>query len=89
MIGDGIYADALKDAVRMLYMQRCGSELTEDLAGDFAHPACHTGEAVIYGTNNKIDVSGGWHDAGDYGRYTVSGVKAVADLLLAISGSIR
>lgn len=83
VIGDGIYADALKDAVRMLYVQRCGSELTEDLAGDFAHPACHTGEAVIYGTNNKIDVSGGWHDAGDYGRYTVSGAKAVADLLLA------
>ena len=82
-IGEGVYDEALNDAVRMLYMQRCGTELTEELAGDFAHPVCHADEAVIYGTSNKIDVSGGWHDAGDYGRYTVSGVKAVADLLLA------
>lgn len=82
-IGEGVYDEALNDAVRMLYMQRCGTELTEELAGAFAHPVCHADEAVIYGTSNKIDVSGGWHDAGDYGRYTVSGVKAVADLLLA------
>lgn len=82
-IGEGIYDDAFDDAVRMLYMQRCGTELTEEFAGDFAHPVCHADKATVYGTSNKIDVSGGWHDAGDYGRYTVSGVKAVADILLA------
>ncbi|MFA9397614.1 MAG: glycoside hydrolase family 9 protein, partial [Clostridiaceae bacterium] len=31
----------------------------------------------------KIDVSGGWHDAGDYGRYVVPGAKTVADLFLS------
>lgn len=82
-IGEGIYDDAFADAVRMLYMQRCGEELTEEYAEDFAHPVCHAEKATIYGTSDKIDVSGGWHDAGDYGRYTVSGVKAVADILLA------
>ncbi|MBQ8151024.1 MAG: glycoside hydrolase family 9 protein, partial [Clostridia bacterium] len=29
------------------------------------------------------EVSGGWHDAGDYGRYIVPAAKTVADLLLA------
>lgn len=82
-IGEDPYPEVFDNVVKMLYLQRCGCELTKDLAGDFAHPECHTGEAVIYGTNNKIDVSGGWHDAGDYGRYVVSGAKAVADLLLA------
>lgn len=82
-IGDDVYQDLLKDAVRMLYLQRCGEELSEKQAGDFAHPACHTGEAVVYGTDEKKDVTGGWHDAGDYGRYVVSGAKAVADILLA------
>jgi len=82
-IGDGIYDDAFKDAVRMFYFQRCGSELTEDYAGEYAHAACHTDKATIYGTSTKIDVSGGWHDAGDYGRYTVAAAKAVADLMLA------
>ena len=31
----------------------------------------------------KIDVSGGWHDAGDYGRYIVPAAKTIADLLYA------
>ena len=81
-IGDDIYKDVTKDVVRMLYMQRCGCELPESLAGDFAHPECHTAKAKIYGTNDYIDVSGGWHDAGDYGRYVVPGAKTVEDLFL-------
>lgn len=88
-IGYGIYGDSFKDVVRMLYLQRCGCELTSDLAGDFAHPECHNTEATIYGTNQKIDVSGGWHDAGDYGRYVVPGAKTVADLLLAFEKDVK
>lgn len=84
-IDDKVYADAFKASLRMFYLQRCGMELTADLAGDFAHPACHTEKATIFGTSEKIDVSGGWHDAGDYGRYVVSGAKAAADLMLAYS----
>lgn len=82
-IGETVYDETFTNVVKMLYLQRCGMELTEDCAGDYAHPVCHDTEAVIYGTSNKIDVSGGWHDAGDYGRYVVSGAKTVADLLLA------
>ncbi len=82
-IAEGVYDDAFKAIFRMLYLQRCGSALPEEYAGQFAHDACHTGEAVIYGTDKKKDVSGGWHDAGDYGRYVVSGAKTVADLLFA------
>ena len=69
----------------MFYLQRCGCELKEDLAGDFAHAVCHAEKATVYGTKTKIDVSGGWHDAGDYGRYVVSGAKSAADLMLAYS----
>lgn len=84
-IGDNLYDEALKDALKFFYYQRCGIELPKDLTGEFAHVACHTGEATIYGdeSNKTVDVSGGWHDAGDYGRYVVSGVKAVEDLFLA------
>lgn len=88
-IGDDVYGDGFKDVVRMLYLQRCGCELSADLAGDFAHPICHNTEATIYGTNQKIDVSGGWHDAGDYGRYVVPGAKTVADLLLAYEKDVK
>lgn len=82
-IAEDVYHDIFKDTVKMLYLQRCGTELPSDFAGDFAHPACHHNQkAYIYGTKDRKDVSGGWHDAGDYGRYVVSGAKAVADLML-------
>ena len=83
VIGEQVYQNLMGQVVDMYTMQRCGEALTEDAAGVFAHPACHTSTATIYGTDKKIDVSGGWHDAGDYGRYVVPAAKAVADLLLA------
>ncbi len=83
-ISGDVYDEAFKASIKMLYYQRCGTELTSDLAGDFAHPVCHSDEAVLYEDNSKtLDVSGGWHDAGDYGRYSVAGAKTAADLLLA------
>lgn len=83
VIADGVYDEIYQSVVRMLYLQRCGIELTEEDAGAFSHGICHTGEAVVYGTDQKKEVSGGWHDAGDYGRYVVAGAKTVQDLLLA------
>lgn len=82
-IAQDVYDKLLTDTVRMFYLQRCGMELTEDLAGEFAHPICHAASAKHYKTGETLDVSGGWHDAGDYGRYVVPGAKAAADLLLA------
>ncbi len=79
-IAGNVYDELLKDAVRMLYLQRCGC-VVED--GTFGHPACHTELATVYGTDKQKEVSGGWHDAGDYGRYVVPAAKTVADLLLA------
>lgn len=81
-INDAVYDDLLKDSFRMLYLQRCGIEIPELDAGVFGHPVCHDTKATLYGTNRKKDVSGGWHDAGDYGRYVVSGVQTVEDLFL-------
>lgn len=82
-IGDEIYQPVFQKAMHFFYLQRCGCELPKKAAGMFAHKACHTEEAVVYGTNEKMEVSGGWHDAGDYGRYVGPGAMAVAQLLLA------
>lgn len=82
-IGEDVYNDLFRETFKMMYMQRCGVELTEEYAGAYAHPACHTTEAVIYGTDRTKEVNGGWHDAGDYGRYSVTAAKTAADFLLA------
>lgn len=82
-IGEGVNSQLFFESINMFTLQRCGCELPEEYAGAHAHPACHTSDATVYGTSEKIDVSGGWHDAGDYGKYVVPGAKAAADLLLA------
>ena len=86
-IADDIYDDLYKDVVRMLYLQRCGCALDESLAGDFAHAECHMQETTVYGTGEVIDVTGGWHDAGDYGRYVSPGAKTVMDLFITYQDS--
>ncbi|MBQ8724174.1 MAG: glycoside hydrolase family 9 protein, partial [Oscillospiraceae bacterium] len=79
-ISENVYDDVLDAAVRMLYLQRCGSATDDET---FGHEACHTGTALVPDTDTYVDVSGGWHDAGDYGRYIVPSSKAVADIMLA------
>ncbi len=82
-ISEDEFGEMFRSVFRVLYMQRCGTELDEAYAGKWHHGACHTGSALIYGTDQYKDVSGGWHDAGDYGRYVVPGAKTVADLFFA------
>ena len=85
VIAEDVYDEVLRAAILMIYTQRCGCEVTDDIGDEYSlyvHPECHTGEALIYGTDTKIDVSGGWHDAGDYGRYVVPGAKTIADLIM-------
>ena len=81
-VAENVYDELFAASVRMLTLQRCGDELTKEIGGEFAHPACHVDMAIVYGTDEKRDVSGGWHDAGDYGRYVVPGAKAAMDLML-------
>lgn len=78
------FVAVFEDVCRMFYLQRCGCAVN---AGIFSHPPCHMLPARIYGTTEFGDVTGGWHDAGDYGRYVVPAAKAVADLLLAYAAS--
>lgn len=84
-IGDkGIYTGIGDAMLKALYFQRCGLALDNKYAGEYTHAACHKSLAKLYEDESKeIDVSGGWHDAGDYGRYVVPAAVTAADLLLS------
>ncbi|MDP4089209.1 MAG: glycoside hydrolase family 9 protein [Bacillota bacterium] len=83
-IGNNVYEDVKDGLLKALYMQRCGTELVESHAGKWSHEICHTSKGVLYEAPEiEMEITGGWHDAGDYGRYVVPAGKAVADLLLA------
>lgn len=79
-IGQNLYGTLFDSTLKYFYLSRCGQEIE---GGKWSHAACHTGIAEVYETGEQKQVIGGWHDAGDYGRYIVPGVKAVMDLLLA------
>ena len=70
--------------IKGLYYQRCGCELLPEHAGVYARPACHTVPAADWEDRTVLRrVTGGWHDAGDYGKYTGPGAVTVGHLLYA------
>ena len=70
--------------IKGLYFQRCGCELEAKYAGKFVHPACHTAPALGWEDRSvKKTVTGGWHDAGDFGKYVGPGAVTVAHMLYA------
>jgi endoglucanase len=73
-------------AMRGFYGQRCGTavDMGPEFPG-FSHPACHLhGEFhPSSGAKGERDNIGGWHDAGDYGRYVVNSGISTGTLLWA------
>lgn len=83
-IGQDVYRAIQNDMAKALYYQRCGCELQEAYAGVYRHPVCHAHKAVLWADRGvEKEVSGGWHDAGDYGRYISPAAVAVGHLLYA------
>lgn len=86
-IGDDVFHEPLVASLLALHGQRCGTAVELEWGeGTFKHAACHLEEAgldYIDGEQGTKDATGGWHDAGDYGKYTVNGAFAVAFLLQA------
>lgn len=83
-IGDDVYDDVFRKTSKAFYFLRCGCGLDEHHAGLWHHGKCHTAPAKLWNDRSvTLDVTGGWHDAGDYGRYVTAGACAAAHLLYA------
>lgn len=85
-IGNGVYERLLVDAGRYYLFQRQGIALRPEHAGIFARGVGHPQDADLALESNGavfVDASGGWYDAGDYGKYIDPAATAVSDLLWA------
>nr|WP_321452675.1 glycoside hydrolase family 9 protein [uncultured Carboxylicivirga sp.] len=86
-INKDVYQSALYTSMRAFYLWRCGDAVEGEHDGHtFKHDACHAEDGYIaYGEEKeqKKDGVGGWHDAGDYGKYTVNAGVTVGALFLA------
>ncbi len=89
-ISDDVYDDLLSDLTKYYYYQRQGMDIDEKYAGIFARENLHPNDITVKKWSDRdnpnaetFDISGGWYDAGDYGKYVSSGAYAVTDLLMA------
>lgn len=95
-IAADVYADAFRVTARALFYQRCGLDLAAPVAGPtWSRAACHLedgvihpsqGDSPLYGGETvgaRVDAVGGWHDAGDYGKYVPTAAVTLHYLLTA------
>lgn len=89
------YRGLARDALAFFYHQRAGTPIETRFAGgeQWARPAAHAGEKVSCfagkdqrgnvwpGCDHTLDVTGGWYDAGDHGKYVVNGGISLWTLL--------
>ncbi len=72
--------------MRGFYGQRCGQAVSITHRGTtFSHSACHTGDATYAGSTGLSGTrvaTGGWHDAGDYGKYALNCGVTMGEMLL-------
>jgi hypothetical protein len=92
-IGEAVYGEILKQAVRTFFYQRAGFAKMPPFADPaWADIASHLGplqdtEARLYSNRNSAatarDLHGGWYDAGDYNKYTSWTANYVVDMMKA------
>ncbi|MBM2616441.1 glycoside hydrolase family 9 protein [Actinoplanes sp. LDG1-06] len=92
-IGADAYAKLRTDALKFYYTQRSGIAIDEALRPGYGRPAGHVDVAPNQGDGDvpcqagvcdyRLDVRGGWYDAGDHGKYVVNGGISVWQLLNA------
>lgn len=89
-IRNDVYDDLLNDLTKYYYYQRQGVDIEEKYAGIFARVNLHPNDVTVKKWSDRdnsdvetFDVSGGWYDAGGYGKYTSPGANSVSDLLFA------
>ncbi len=89
-IGPKVYEASFVDAIRSYTLGRAGIAIDDPVTG-LKHAAGHTQDAAAKldidhpdaERGTVVDVSGGWYDAGDYGKYTTPGAISAAQLLLS------
>lgn len=65
---------------RAFYLQRCGVALDDPETG-LAHASCHRHDALSRKTHEPRNCTGGWHDAGDFGKYVATTSVVIGELL--------
>ncbi|GAA4888810.1 glycoside hydrolase family 9 protein [Streptomonospora salina] len=91
-ISGSAYKNLRTDALQLYYAQRSGIEIDDSLMPGYGRDAGHVGTEPNQGDlsvpcdpdypcDYELDVSGGWYDAGDHGKYVVNGGISAAQVM--------
>ena len=75
-IGADVYREATEKLIEFMRLQRCGDN-------PVTGKKCHQQDAIDTTTNERVDLRGGWHDAGDRLKHMITTSYCVAALFLA------
>jgi endoglucanase len=89
-IGPNPYQAVSTQLLHSYYLQRCGIEIRDSATG-IRHAPCHLKDGVLAHPDSSratglaagqiIAGTGGWHDAGDYGKYVATATVTIGRLL--------
>ncbi len=86
-IKPNIYNKYYYKVLKGLFYQRCGMDLEPKFAGKFSHKKCHLNDAIILNEKGKPEkhknTTGGWHDAGDFGKYSNNAAYTLGYIFLS------
>lgn len=68
-IADDVYAPLVRDAARAFWLIRANVAMDDPVTG-LRHAAGHAGDASVMVDGRARDLTGGWYNAGDYGKWT-------------------
>ncbi|MDX2598262.1 glycoside hydrolase family 9 protein [Streptomyces sp. WI03-4A] len=97
-IGGDAYERLRLDSLKYYYTQRSGIAIRDDLRPGYGRAAGHLDAAPNQGDSDvpcrpgvcdyTLDVTGGWYDAGDHGKYVVNGGISTWELLSTYERSL-
>jgi len=86
-IAPDVYNEAFVTSMRAFYLWRCGTAVSGDYNGKhYEHAACHMNDGYLDYVGEAVkqkDGTGGWHDAGDMGKYVVNAGITVGMMFMA------
>ncbi len=86
IIADTVFRPLYHASLKGFYYQRCSQALIPLFAGIYSRAGCHGNDGTFHSTSDSAGYgysTGGWHDAGDYGKYIVNAGVTVGTLLMA------